>query len=55
MLLLIIAFIAVLRPSDIHLLIMLLDEISNLSYLTVIEKAAILENGVTIALNEELG
>jgi len=55
MLLLIIAFIAVLRPSDIHLLIMLLDEISNLSNLPVIENAAILENSVTIALDEELG
>ena len=34
---------------------MLLDEISNLSDLPVIENTAILKDSVTIALDEELG
>ena len=48
------ALFAILRPADIHFLIMILDKIGNLSYLAVVENAPTLKDRVTIALNKEL-
>ena len=48
-LLLIITLLAILSPAEIHLLIMIFDELRNPSYLTVAEDATVLEYRITIA------
>jgi hypothetical protein len=53
-LLLVKALVTVLRPPEIHFLIMILDEIGNFGYFPIIENATILNNRIAVALNKEL-
>ena len=50
----VVACLAILRPSDIHLLIVVLYEFSNLSYLPIVKYATIADDCIAIAFDEEL-
>ena len=52
---LIVALIAILRPAEVHFLVMLLDELGYPGYLTVAENTTVAHYGVTVALDKELG
>jgi hypothetical protein len=51
----VIALLAILRPAQIHVLIVVFDEFGNLCYLSVVQDASVLDYGISITLYEELG
>jgi len=52
---LVVSHLAVLRPTKVHFLIVLFDELGYPGYFAVAEDTSVLEYCVTIALDEELG
>ena len=54
-LLVIIAFVAILRPPKVHLLIMVLDELGDFGYLSIVQNSTLLEQGIAIVFHKELG
>jgi hypothetical protein len=52
---LVISFLAILRPTKIHFLIMVLDELRYAGYLAVVQDSSILKHRVAVALDKELG
>ena len=53
-LLLIITLLTVLRPANVHLLVVIFDKLGNTSYLAIAEDASVLEHCITVAFHEKL-
>ena len=54
LLLLVIAFFAILCPADVHLLIMILDKLGNLGNFAVIKDAAVLQDRDSFDIRHKL-
>lgn len=55
LLLLVIAFFAILSPANVHILIMILDKLGNLSNLSVSKDTTVLQDRIAVAFHEKLG